>query len=174
MQYISLLFQYFSRHFLLYLKFKCDHFGLKLKKNISPFVKLASFCVTHITSQIYFFHISCMKCDSIHFNIMSDIVWSCWSENREKTIIVCFCHIFIDWLVLSANFRGYIVACTSFHNNDLLKWVYTVHKWNAGSWQVFYVNKIFILNRFIILQTVLHLKNCLIWHITGALAWKWC
>jgi hypothetical protein len=76
---------------------------------------------------IYFFHISSMKCDSIHFNIMSDIVWSCWSENRENTIIFSFCHIFIDWLVLSANLIIYIVACTSFHNNDLLKWVYTVY-----------------------------------------------
>ena len=99
------------------------------KNNISPFVKLASFCVTHITSQIYFFHISSMKCDSIHFNIMSDIVWSCWSENRETNIIFCFCHIFIDWLELSANFISHIVACTSYHNNDLLKWVYLVHKW---------------------------------------------
>jgi hypothetical protein len=97
------------------------------KKNNIPFVKLASFCVAHITSQIYFFHISSMKCDSIHFNIMSDIVWSCWSENRENTIIFSFCHIFIDWLVLSANLIIYIVACTSFHNNDLLKCVYTVH-----------------------------------------------
>ena len=161
---MSMLFQYFSRHFLLYLKFKCDQSNWK--KNIIPFFKLASFCVTHITSQIYFFHISCMKCDSIHFNIMSDIVWSCWSENREKTIIVCFCHIFIDWLVLSANFRSYIMACSSFHNNDLLKWVYTVYKWNAGSRQVFYVNKIFILNRFIILQTVLHLEG--LWRENGA------
>jgi hypothetical protein len=27
-----------------------------------------------------------------------------------------------------ANFIIYIVACTSYHNNDLLKWVYAVHK----------------------------------------------
>ena len=133
MQYISLLLQYFLSHFLLYLKFKCDHFGLKLEKNISPFVKIASICVTHITSQIYFFHISSIKCDSIHFNTMSDIVWSCWSENRETTVIVCFCHIFIDWLVLSANFVSYFVACTSYHNEDLLKWVYIVYKWNASA-----------------------------------------
>jgi hypothetical protein len=90
-QYISLLFQYFSRHFLLYLIFKCDHFGLKLKKEILVHLSiLLPLSVTHITSQIYFFHISSMKCDSIHFNIMSDIVWSCWSENREKTFFLFF------------------------------------------------------------------------------------
>jgi hypothetical protein len=135
MQYISLLFQYFSRHFLLYLIFKCDHFGLKLKKEILVHLSsLLPLSVTHITSQIYFFHISSMKCDSIHFNIMSDIVWSCWSENREKTFFFCFfCHIFIDWMVLSTNFIIYIVACTSYHNNDLLKWVYFVHKWNESA-----------------------------------------
>ena len=68
------------------------------KKNSSPFVKLASFCITHITSQIYFFHISSMKCDSIHFNIMSDIVWSFWSENREKRLFFVFViYLLIDW-----------------------------------------------------------------------------
>ena len=134
MQYISLLFQYFSSHLFIISKIWVWSFWFEIeKKNISPFVKLASICVTHITSQIYFFHISSIKCDSIHFNIMSDIVWSCWSENREKTVIVCFCHIFIDWLVLSANFVSYFVACTSYHNEDLLKLVYIVYKWNASA-----------------------------------------
>ena len=140
--------------------------SIKLKKKYySIFQACFILCNAYYITNIFLSYFMPEMC-FIHFNIMSDIVWSCWSENREKTIIVCFCHIFIDWLVLSANFRSYIVACSSFHNNDLLKWVYTVYKWNAGSRQVFYVNKIFILNRFIILQTVLHLEG--LWRENGA------